>query len=416
MSSKNIRRLIAERGSLHSAGLPPNYLWLPDDSSDASDLTSLDVLLAGPIGTPYSKGVWRLRLDIPPTYPTNPPTATFVSKMWHPNVDENTGAVCVETLKRDWESKLRLRDILVTISCLLIHPNPASALNEAAGKLASEDWDSFCKRARLMTSIHAAIQPNMAEQVSEAQTRGEEKEQLEEKSTKTGEHFYEKDNIPDNASNSALDDAMPMQAPTADSKILTEDEENTKRRRSTMELDSDSESEWIPGPTRPSKILSASQDNIFGIKGLEKPMQFDTPPSKITSTGSNNEQEHNLNEDSIDSMNSFENASSKQPQPSAFNLPVTQPPPTPLPTEHAPNNKLHPLDREFSWTWEESAVLYDTGTLEDGPTIDEVRKRMAEEEYDARRKWELKMLRKAGFDMRRYNRGDWGPRTGIHRL
>lgn len=81
--------------------------------------------------------------------------------------------MCVETLKRDWKSELRLRDVLVTISCLLIQPNPASALNEAAGKLAQEDWDGYCRRAKLMTSIHAGVPGNLVEGVREAQSRGE---------------------------------------------------------------------------------------------------------------------------------------------------------------------------------------------------------------------------------------------------
>ncbi len=85
--------------------------------------------------------------------------------------------VCVETLKRDWTSTLKLRDVLVTISCLLIQPNPASALNEAAGKLATEDWDGYCRRAKLMTEIHAAVPSNIASEVKEAQMRGEDNEE-----------------------------------------------------------------------------------------------------------------------------------------------------------------------------------------------------------------------------------------------
>ena len=171
-NSKSLRRLAIDHGSLHK-GLPPNYLFPPSNALDSSDLTSLDILLAGPIGTPYAKGLWRLHLDIPPTYPNAPPTATFRTRLWHPNIDEATGSVCVETLKRDWSSTLKLRDVLITISCLLIQPNPTSALNEAAGKLASEDWDSYCRRAKLMTEIHASIPRHMAEEVREAQMRGE---------------------------------------------------------------------------------------------------------------------------------------------------------------------------------------------------------------------------------------------------
>lgn len=70
-------------------------------------------MLAGPHGTPYSAGLWRLQLRIPEDYPASPPKAAFKTRIWHPNVEESTGAVCVDTLKRDWESKLTLRDILV---------------------------------------------------------------------------------------------------------------------------------------------------------------------------------------------------------------------------------------------------------------------------------------------------------------
>jgi ubiquitin-conjugating enzyme E2 S len=50
---------------------------------------------------------------MPADYPKNPPKATFKTRMWHPNVEETTGVVCLDTLKRDWDAKLTLRDILV---------------------------------------------------------------------------------------------------------------------------------------------------------------------------------------------------------------------------------------------------------------------------------------------------------------
>ena len=37
----------------------------------------------------------------------------------------------------------------------MIAPNPESALNEEAGKLLLEDYDSYFKHAKLITSIHA---------------------------------------------------------------------------------------------------------------------------------------------------------------------------------------------------------------------------------------------------------------------
>jgi ubiquitin-conjugating enzyme E2 S len=77
------------------------------------DLLQLTILLCGPQSTPYSEGMWKLQLKIPQDYPNSPPKAFFRTKIWHPNVEESTGSVCLETLKRDWDRKLTLRDILI---------------------------------------------------------------------------------------------------------------------------------------------------------------------------------------------------------------------------------------------------------------------------------------------------------------
>ncbi len=42
-----------------------------------------------------------------------------------------------------------------TIKCLLIYPNPESALNEEAGKMLLEQYEDYSSRARMMTDIHA---------------------------------------------------------------------------------------------------------------------------------------------------------------------------------------------------------------------------------------------------------------------
>lgn len=60
-----------------------------------------------------------------------------------------------------------------TISCLLIYPNPDSALNSAAGALLQEDYDAFARQAKLMTSIHAPVPTDMKNAVTEAKSRGE---------------------------------------------------------------------------------------------------------------------------------------------------------------------------------------------------------------------------------------------------
>ncbi|KAJ8289942.1 hypothetical protein GJAV_G00007000 [Gymnothorax javanicus] len=89
-----------------------------------------------------------------PDFPAAPPKGYFLTKIFHPNVGHK-GEICVNVLKRDWRAELGLRHVLLTVKCLLIHPNPESALNEEAGRLLLEDYAEYASRARLLTEIHA---------------------------------------------------------------------------------------------------------------------------------------------------------------------------------------------------------------------------------------------------------------------
>lgn len=135
--------------------------YLTED--DTISLNQVRFFLLGPECTPYYDGCWKVELKIPNEYPEKPPKAFFMTKIFHPNVDPNTGEVCVDTLKRGWNpKKVDLVEILQTIRCLLIQPNPESALNEEAGKLLLQQEEEetatgseFEKKVRVMTRVHA---------------------------------------------------------------------------------------------------------------------------------------------------------------------------------------------------------------------------------------------------------------------
>lgn len=118
------------------------------------DMTDVQAIVEGPPGTPYAGGYFRVKLALSKDYPASPPKVFFITKIFHPNVGPQ-GEICVNTLKKDWKPDLGIKHILLTIKCLLIVPNPESALNEEAGKLLLEQYDTYCTRARLYTEIHA---------------------------------------------------------------------------------------------------------------------------------------------------------------------------------------------------------------------------------------------------------------------
>ena len=114
-----------------------------------------------------------MKLTLGREFPAAPPQGFFLTKIFHPNVAQN-GAICVNTLKRDWKPEHGIKHVLLvrvtlpsishahppppapqTIKCLLICPNPESALNEEAGKMLLERYADYSARARMMTEIHA---------------------------------------------------------------------------------------------------------------------------------------------------------------------------------------------------------------------------------------------------------------------
>ncbi|XKL60798.1 hypothetical protein PGB90_007855 [Kerria lacca] len=149
LSPQIIRGIIKELHEL--ANNPPEGIRVSINEADISDIQAF---VEGPAGTPYSNGTFRIKLCLGKEFPVGPPKAYFMTKVFHPNVAKN-GEICVNTLKKDWKPDLGIKHILLTIKCLLIVPNPESALNEEAGKLLLEDYEEYYKRASMMTEIHA---------------------------------------------------------------------------------------------------------------------------------------------------------------------------------------------------------------------------------------------------------------------
>uniref|UniRef100_A0A1B6BWX2 Ubiquitin-conjugating enzyme E2 S n=2 Tax=Clastoptera arizonana TaxID=38151 RepID=A0A1B6BWX2_9HEMI len=134
------------------------------------DITDIQAYIEGPAGTPYSGGVFKLKVVLGKDFPQAPPKAFFITKIFHPNVAKN-GEICVNTLKKDWKPDLGIKHILLTVKCLLIVPNAESALNEEAGKLLLEHYDDYSQRAKMMTEIHALAKlPKGGIEVSEEPT------------------------------------------------------------------------------------------------------------------------------------------------------------------------------------------------------------------------------------------------------
>lgn len=51
--------------------------------------------ILGPEGTVYDGGVFEIDIQLPTAYPFEPPKMKFLTKIWHPNISSQTGAICL---------------------------------------------------------------------------------------------------------------------------------------------------------------------------------------------------------------------------------------------------------------------------------------------------------------------------------
>lgn len=116
------------------------------------------VCLKGPSNTPYENGIFKIKIVIPDEYPFKPPTFTFVTKIYHPNISLESGSagtICIDILKNAWSYVLKLSSILLSISVLLENPNPDDPLESEIATQYTTNKKLFESSARNYTKKYS---------------------------------------------------------------------------------------------------------------------------------------------------------------------------------------------------------------------------------------------------------------------
>ena len=123
--------------------------------------------LEGPPQTFYENGFFLFEMTYPKDYPFKPPKFKFITKIFHPNISEINGLVCVDILMDQWPVALNNPvQIILSIQSLLDDPNPELFLNETAAKLYREDINKYKDIVRLYT-VQFANYENLLKLISD---------------------------------------------------------------------------------------------------------------------------------------------------------------------------------------------------------------------------------------------------------
>ncbi|KAL1962597.1 hypothetical protein VTN77DRAFT_9390 [Rasamsonia byssochlamydoides] len=152
MASNRARRIAKEIADIHA---DPHSQVTAEPVGGGDDLTHLRGSFRGPPGTPYEDGTYYVDIRIPNEYPFRPPIMKFETKVWHPNVSSQTGAICLDTLSTAWSPVLTIKSALLSLQSLLSTPEPKDPQDAEVANMLLRKPKEFERVAREWAVIYA---------------------------------------------------------------------------------------------------------------------------------------------------------------------------------------------------------------------------------------------------------------------
>ncbi|XP_010678729.1 ubiquitin-conjugating enzyme E2-23 kDa [Beta vulgaris subsp. vulgaris] len=149
-------------------------------------LNEFNILFNGPKDSLYEGGVWKVHVELPDAYPYKSPSIGFINKIYHPNVDELSGSVCLDVINQSWSPMFDLLNVFeVFLPQLLLYPNALDPLNGDAASLMMKDrqqyeqkvkeyCDRYAKKENF--SIQGAEDESDEEEISDGQSESSDDE------------------------------------------------------------------------------------------------------------------------------------------------------------------------------------------------------------------------------------------------
>uniref|UniRef100_A0A6M2DXK6 E2 ubiquitin-conjugating enzyme n=1 Tax=Xenopsylla cheopis TaxID=163159 RepID=A0A6M2DXK6_XENCH len=152
---------IGEQSAWRQRRLKNELNAIRSDAPDGIDAVPLDAqcchwqaVISGPEDSPYAGGMFFLYLQMPLTYPIDPPIVRFLTKIIHPNISRH-GDVGIDAIEHNWSLALTISKVLLSIQSLLTDPYTEVCMEPLLGKMYQEDRQKFDQLARQWTWKYA---------------------------------------------------------------------------------------------------------------------------------------------------------------------------------------------------------------------------------------------------------------------
>lgn len=130
--NQSYRRLLKEASNIAKAGYKTDALAAIETSLE--NVEQWSATFDGPVDSPYEGCQLHVLVDVPKEYPCSAPKIKFITPIFHPNISEAKGYICLDLLNdvNRWSPTLTIEKLLLSVLSLLTDPNPAHGLNSHA--------------------------------------------------------------------------------------------------------------------------------------------------------------------------------------------------------------------------------------------------------------------------------------------
>jgi len=165
MASNRLRRIAKELADIQNDAESRIFA----EPANGDDLSNLRASFPGPPDTPYEGGTYVVDIKIPNEYPFRPPIIRFTTKLWHPNISSQTGAICLDTLGSAWSPVLTIKSALLSLQSLLSTPEPKDPQDAEVATMLMKHPEQFQRVAREWAIKHAGAPKTTSWSVSAPQ-------------------------------------------------------------------------------------------------------------------------------------------------------------------------------------------------------------------------------------------------------